>query len=109
MRFLALFSLALPLAAQAAIGPDDARHLLNRAGFGATPREISEYAGLTRQQAVDRLLAGTRPTAVTAPPEWVGEPITPPRTLRNASQEARQAFLAQEIRRGFDLRAWWIG
>jgi uncharacterized protein (DUF1800 family) len=109
MRHLALLAFALPLAAQAAMGPDDARHLLNRAGFGAAPREIAEYAGLTRQQAVDRLLAGTRRTATTAAPEWVREPITPPRTLRSASQEERQAFLAQEIRRGFDLRAWWIG
>jgi uncharacterized protein (DUF1800 family) len=109
MRHLALLAAALPLAAQAAMGPEDARHLLNRAGFGATPREIAAVAGLTRQQAVDRLLAGTRATAVTAPPGWVREPITPPRTLRNASQEERQAFLAQEIRRGFDLRAWWIG
>jgi uncharacterized protein (DUF1800 family) len=109
MRWLASLALLLPLAVQAAMGPDDARHLLNRAGFGATPREIAEYAGLTRLQAIDRLLAGTRRTAATASPEWVREPITPPRTLRNASQEERQAFLAQEIRRGFDLRAWWIG
>jgi len=109
MRWLAALALLLPLAVRAAMGPDDARHLLNRTGLGASPREIAAYAGLARPQAIDRLLAGTRRTAATAPPEWVREPITPPRTLRNASQEERQAFLAQEIRRGFDLRAWWIG
>jgi uncharacterized protein (DUF1800 family) len=109
MRLLVLLACALPLVAQAAMGPDDARHLLNRAGFGAMPREIAAYAGLTRQQAVHRLLAGAHSTATTAPPTWVREPITPLRALRNASQEERQALLAREIRRGFDLRAWWIG
>jgi hypothetical protein len=38
MRRLALLALVLPLAAQGSMGPDDARHLLNRAGFGAAPR-----------------------------------------------------------------------
>lgn len=108
MRSLTLLALVLPLAAQAAIGPDDARHLLNRAGFGATPHEIAAYAPLTRPAAVDRLLGGTRKTAITPAPDWVKEPITPPRVLRNASQEERRAFQAQEIRRGFDLRTWWI-
>jgi hypothetical protein len=108
MRWFALLALVLSIAAQASIGPDDARHLLNRAGFGATPHEIAEYARLTRPAAVDRLLAGTRKTAATLGPDWVKEPITPPRVLRNASQEERRAFQAQEIRRGFDLRTWWI-
>jgi uncharacterized protein (DUF1800 family) len=108
MRWLTSFALLLPMAAQAALGPDDARHLLNRAGFGATPHEIAEYALLTRAEAVDRLLAGTRKTATTPAPAGVREPITPPRALRNASPEERRAFQAQEIRRGFDLRTWWI-
>jgi uncharacterized protein (DUF1800 family) len=109
MRSLALLALVLPIAAQAAMGPDDARHLLNRAGFGANPREIAEYAQLGRAEAVDRLLAGTRTTANMPVPDWVREPVTPPRVLRNASQEERRAFQAQEIRRGFDLRTWWVG
>jgi hypothetical protein len=45
----AAFALAVSLAAQAApLGYDEARHLLNRAGFGAEPREIVEYAKLER-------------------------------------------------------------
>ena len=109
MRWLTPLALVLPLVAQAAMGPDEARHLLNRAGFGASPREIADAAQLSREQAVDRLLAGTRRTATLPPPEWVKDPITPPRVLRNASQEERRAFQAQEIRRGFDVRTWWIG
>ncbi|HKC43002.1 MAG TPA: DUF1800 domain-containing protein, partial [Burkholderiales bacterium] len=90
------------------MGADDARHVLNRTGFGAQPREIADYARLSREQAVDRLLAGTVATARTPPPEWVREAIVPPRELRQASQEERKRFVAQEIRRGFDLRTWWV-
>jgi uncharacterized protein (DUF1800 family) len=110
MRLLTMLVLALPAVAQAAaMGADEARHLLNRAGFGANPHEIADYARLARAEAVDRLLAGTRTAAATPAPEWMKEPITPPRVLRNASQEERRAFQAQEIRRGFDLRTWWVG
>ena len=108
MKWTAAFVLALPLAAQAAMGPDDARHLLNRTGFGAQPREIAEYAALSRTEAVERLLAGMSRSARTPPPEWASEAIVPPRQLRQASPEERKAFLAQEIRRGFDLRTWWL-
>jgi uncharacterized protein (DUF1800 family) len=108
MRWTAALALALPLAGQAAMGPDDARHLLNRTGFGAQPREIAEYAALSRSEAVERLLAGMTRSARTSPPEWVREPIVPPRQLRQASPEERKAFQAEEIRRGFDLRTWWL-
>ena len=90
------------------MGADDARHLLNRAGFGAQPREIADCARLSREQAVDRLLGAAVAAAKTPPPEWVRDAIVPPRELRQASQEERKRFLAQEIRRGFDLRTWWL-
>ena len=35
---------------------DRAAHLIDRAGFGATPEEIEQWARLTPQQAVDRLV-----------------------------------------------------
>jgi len=109
MGWLTAFILIAPFAAQAAaLGPDDARHLLNRTGFGAQPREIAEYARLTREQAVERLLAGTLRTARTPAPSWVDEPITPPRAVREATPEERKQFRAREIRLGFDLRTWWL-
>jgi len=104
-----LFLLAVPVLAHTApMGPEDARHLLNRTGFGANPREIAEYARLERAEAVERLLSQTHGRAVTSAPDWVNEPITPLRALRNASPEERRAFVEREIRRGFELRAWWI-
>lgn len=67
---LSLFALA---AHAAPMGADDARHLLNRAGFGATPREIYEFSRLSREQAVDRLLSGAVTTAATPLPDAVDE------------------------------------
>jgi hypothetical protein len=49
----ALVSLAAPAADAAiagALGYDDARHLLNRTGFGATQAEIEHYVGMSREE-----------------------------------------------------------
>ena len=108
MKWTAAIAFALPLAAQAAMGPDEARHLLNRTGFGAQPREIAEYAALSRSEAVERLLAGMGRSAHAPAPEWVRDAIVPPRQFRQASPEERKALQAEEIRRGFDLRTWWL-
>jgi uncharacterized protein (DUF1800 family) len=111
MRFL-LAVLALCAAALAhaeAIGYEGARHLLDRAGFGASDREIREYAALDRAQAVDRLLAGTRREAVTPPPEFVRAPFTPPPRLRELSADERKAFQRRLVLEGLELRAWWLG
>ncbi len=111
MRFL-LAVLALSAAALAhaeAIGYEGARHLLDRVGFGASDREIREYAALDRAQAVDRLLAGTRREAVTPPPEFARAPFTPPPRLRELSADERKAFQRRLVLEGLELRAWWLG
>jgi uncharacterized protein (DUF1800 family) len=104
-----LLVLLVPLAAQAApMGEVDARHLLNRSGFGATPRDVADYARLSHDQAVERLLGGAITAAQAPPPEWVNEPIVPPRELRAMAPEDRKKFVSHEIQRGLDLRGWWI-
>ena len=71
----AAFSAAvwLPRLAHAAqaMGFDDARHLLSRTSFGATPAEIQALASLDYATAVDRLLTKTHPQALTSGPDWV--------------------------------------
>src|SRR2546430_11482379 len=52
---------------------DDARHLLNRAGFGATDKEIQRTVGMTREQAARNLLDNVRTSPVTPPPAWIAE------------------------------------
>lgn len=104
---ITMLSLA-PLSGQAAgMGYDDARHLLMRSGFAPSQAEVQSYAALSRSQAVDRLLAATRPRAQTPVPSWVNEPFVSLSTLKNLTQEERKALQRQQIERGIELRSWW--
>ena len=104
-----MLKLARPLAAALAqgMGPEDARHLLNRTGFDAQLREIDEFARLTRREGVERLLAGVQPEASTPPPAWVKE-WTDPRVVRAMADEERKAFVRLQIERALELKAWWL-
>jgi uncharacterized protein (DUF1800 family) len=88
------------------MGFEEARHLLGRTSFAAQPREIEDYAKLTRAQAVDRLLGETRPLANYPAPEWTK---TYDRAFRpDMTQEERQKIQRREqVERALELRAWW--
>jgi hypothetical protein len=100
MRNLTVIALgvaaALPLAALASVplSYEDARHLLNRTGFGATDAEIRRYAGMSREDAARKLLAGARTSAATPPPAWatLPGPLRYPRAGEGASDAARKQF-----------------
>ncbi len=94
--------------AAAPLGFDDARHLLSRTSFAAPPAEIETFSKLTREQAVERLLSGTEKPRVTPPPDWVREPITSPKQLRDMSTEERQAWNRTLNAHALDLRGWWL-
>jgi uncharacterized protein (DUF1800 family) len=108
----AVLSLASPVQAAmaGALDYDDARHLLNRTGFGATQSEIDHYVGMSHEQAAKALLAGARTVALTRPPSAmvaVG-PLRYPRRGAGASDEELKMFRQQEVREGLELRGWWI-
>ena len=97
----------------AGIGFGEARHLLSRTSFGATPAEIRAFEALDYAAAVDRLLATGGTKASTVPPSWVNKGLA---ELRQQQQEARRARndgravvvqppLQEE---GRQLRNWWI-
>ena len=102
---------ALPAAAAptAALGYDDARHLLARTGFDPTDAEVRAYAPLTRDAAVAKLLRETRETALTVPPASATDtsPLRPPRG-ESATPAEKKAFVQQQVREGLALRAWWV-
>jgi uncharacterized protein (DUF1800 family) len=87
---------------------EDARHLLNRTGFGASDSEIRACAKLTRGEAVDRLLADARREPTLAPPAFVDEPFLPYYRIRDLSADDRMAELRKRLQQGFELRAWWL-
>jgi uncharacterized protein (DUF1800 family) len=89
------------------MGPEDARHLLNRTGFDAQLRDIDEFARLTRREGVERLLAGVHAEPRTPPPAWVKE-WTDPRVVRVMGDEERKAFVRLQIERALELKAWWL-
>ncbi len=110
-------ALWLPRSVRAAqaMGFDDARHLLSRTTFGATPGEIETLASLDYSTAVDRLIAKTHPQALTSGPAWVHEG---PSFLRQqaAAQAAKNGaeakpiqIVQQQVREhGRELRVWWV-
>ncbi|MEI7968709.1 MAG: DUF1800 domain-containing protein [Betaproteobacteria bacterium] len=87
---------------------DDARHLLVRTGFGASPAEVRALTGERRDLAVDRLLADVRKVAgAPLPPELAR--FTRPAEGRGADEAERRAFAARQAALALDLRAWWLG
>jgi uncharacterized protein (DUF1800 family) len=90
---------------------DDARHLLNRAGFGATEGEIQRCVGMTRERAARMLLDSARTSAVTPPPAWTAETgaLRYPRREEDATDAEKKMFQQEQIREGLELRGWWIG
>jgi len=91
----------------AALGTEDARHLLNRTGFEAHAAEIAAVAKLSRQEAVDRILAATVTAPTTPAPAWIDEFI-PPRRLRGLTDEERRQLQRQHVERSLELKGWWI-
>ena len=106
LRVLAIFlvTVSLPVAA-APMGSDDARHLLNRAGFGARPADLARFAQLSREAAVDQLLVATPVLAGITPPAELAEYMAPSR-LRALDDEERKE---RAKRSAIALRAWWVG
>ncbi len=102
--------------AAAGMGFDDARHLLARTSFGATPAEIRAVEQLDYAAAVDKVLAIKPHAAATAAPDWVSlSPVEVQRRQRDADAERRDApdgKKAQVVRpvqeQGRELKNWWI-
>ena len=66
---IGLWAVLLALNAVAApMGRDEARHLLNRTSIGAPQYELVEFARLSREQAIDRLLSSRCLTPIKVPP-----------------------------------------
>ena len=107
---LAMFGLLAGTAAfgQSAMGATDARHLLNRTGFGASVVEIEATAKLSHAEAAKKLVGEALERATLAPPDWTTEPMTPASKLRDMTPEQRQAELRLNNQRTMDLRDWWL-
>ncbi len=95
--------------------PQLAAHLLNRAGFGGTPREIQFLANLGLEGAVSYLIDYERIPEDLQNPVWAKpDPTRAERfqKLRTASEEERKAMRQEEQRTQreqlIELRQWWL-
>ncbi len=71
IRGCAAGMIALGLATPAnALPLDEARHVLGRVAFAATPNDANALAPLDRTAAVQQLLGTARQSALTEPPGW---------------------------------------
>ncbi|WOB06266.1 DUF1800 domain-containing protein [Piscinibacter gummiphilus] len=86
----------------------DARHLLGRTGFMPSPGEVSAWAGLAPDEAVNRLLAGARRAEPRQPaPAFTREPIRPPLRAQG-DVDARKEALRQLRADTVALAGWWL-
>ncbi|WP_244146561.1 DUF1800 domain-containing protein [Paraburkholderia sp. BCC1876] len=93
---------------QGLLDADDARFFLTRVGFAPDSAEVAQYVGLTRAQAVDKVLAGSRTEALTPLPEWVLEPIPTREVRKTWSDDQRRDEQRLRGQRYDALRAWWV-
>jgi uncharacterized protein (DUF1800 family) len=118
-RLLTLSVLLFP-AVTFAMSFEDARHLLNRTGFGATPQAIEKFTALEWDDAVNLILSEVQQEPTTTPPYWRNEPVGGLFTLRllalgrgggesaRLERESIQRKQEQQTRRrGEELRTWW--
>jgi uncharacterized protein (DUF1800 family) len=102
--------------AASAMGFDEARHLLSRTSFGATPAEVHALETVDYATAIGRLLTNPRRGAETPAPDWIG--MGPGELqLRQKAAEAqrrqgvdgRNPEVTLPIReQGRELKNWWI-
>jgi uncharacterized protein (DUF1800 family) len=97
-----------PASEQTILDADDVRFFLTRIGFQPDRAEAAQYVGLTRQQAVDKVLATARTEPVTPLPDWVVEPVPTGDTRKSWSDDQRRDDQRLRAQRYELLRAWWI-
>ncbi len=108
MRLAALLSLLLmfPVTGAGALTPEEARHLLARTAFAATPAEVDALRPLRRTEAAARLIEGAGSAAHTETPEWARAWSPPPR-LGRMDPEERKAVIRTWREQAIELKGWW--
>ncbi|RLJ20873.1 DUF1800 domain-containing protein [bacterium endosymbiont of Escarpia laminata] len=87
---------------------DEARHLLQRSGFGGTTVQIEQLAGVTHESAVEQLVTAADTAIILEPPGWVDTPLPERQYLRGLNDAEKKALRKQWRQRGIALQAWWM-
>lgn len=106
-------------------GPDEANHLLARAGFGGTPEQVRHLAGLGLDRSLDMLLEWDRIGDEADPQDRFDRSIIRPATAEEREMAARarrendraaldraiqqrQERQMQDRRQLAEIRSWWL-
>lgn len=108
----------------------EARHLLNRAGFGGSPGEIEKFHAMGRETAVKFLLEPTEEVAAFPLPEWAKPEVVKenlrevfeeraelrkkratlsPEAFEKEQRELNRKQLVDARQQGTESQTWWIG
>ena len=88
-------------------GLEGARHLLTRSCFGATASQLKQFSLLTREQAVDKLIATLDTEPVTPLPAWATYLPAQIQEQRGKTDKSKKAFQKASRRWRGELRTWW--
>lgn len=108
---VSLFALTTPLAVFAgpeAMTYDEARHLISRTGFGASPADIAAMAGLSYKQGVAQILADLRTKPVNPMPAWVDKWSYPHDQIWALGTTANDLFFTNRWLEVEQLQRWWL-
>lgn len=87
---------------------NDAKHLLNRTGFGATVDDLNRLIGVPRTEAIDSIISGISSEPLTHPPVWITKPAPHHWTRNELSKTGRRIFNESRDQEIASLRLWWI-
>lgn len=86
----------------------DARHLLYRTGFGASPSELDRVIGMTRADAVRAILNEFGKVPRVSPPSFISHPAPAYGSVGDLHPADRDAFIQARHREIAALRQWWL-
>ena len=109
-----LTATALLMGTSALAAPDtltraEARHLIARTGFGASPAQIDAFTGLSAEAAVAQIIAGLQSAPSNPMPEWATGWLYPYEPIWALSQTEQELFYTNRYLEMGELSAWWLG
>ena len=87
---------------------NDARHLLARTGFGATPGELLRYTGKSRRWAIQTRVDELKTEPSSTLPQWVDAPAPHYWARGRMPRDGRRHFDRARDEELVDLRQWWV-
>lgn len=108
---VSIFAITAPFAAWAgpqAMTHEEARHLISRTGFGASPAEIKALTGLSYQDGVGLILDGVQTQPMNPMPDWVDAWHYPHDQIWTLGTTATDLFFTNRWLEIEQLQRWWL-